>query len=143
MREILASESTRITLRKLWGDIHAVRDRLACAALVLLVLAAVLISPIERAQASDSQRRPEGLRRSFVLPASESSRLSATAWIMREDAVVPVRSEDDDDDDDDEPWSATRQASATDNPSLSPFRSAPARNRAVPGRVPVLQPLRC
>jgi hypothetical protein len=120
---------------------HEIRDRLACVALVLLVLIAVLMSPILRSSASDSQRPPEGLRGNFALPASDSSRLSVTAWIMREDAVVTVRSEDGLDDD--EPCRATQHAYDTNDPSLSPSPSALARNLAVPGRLPALRPLRC
>jgi hypothetical protein len=141
MHEILASESTTIPLRKRDIFRHAVRDRLACVALVLLVLVAVLMSPIQRSFASDSRRRPEGLQRNFALPASDSSRLSVTAWIMREDAVVSGRSEGGEDDD--EPWGSTRQAYDTYDPSLFPSHSAPARNLAVPGRRSALHPLRC
>ena len=120
---------------------RAVRDRLACVALVLLVLVAVPMSPILHSSASDSQRPPEGLRGNFAPPAFESSRPSVTGWILREKAVVRVRSEDNEDDD--EPCGATRQACDTDDPSLSPPRIVPARNRAVPGRLPALHPLRC
>jgi hypothetical protein len=119
---------------------RAVGDRLACVALVLLVLVAVLISPIQRSSASDSQRPPDGLRPNFALPATDASRLSASARIMREDTVVTVRWEDDEDD---EPCSATRPAYDTYDPSLCPSRSAPARNLAVPSRHSALHPLRC
>ena len=135
MHETLASDSTITGLRKLWGDIHP------GVALVVLVLVAVVMSPIRGSSASDSRRPPEGLPGNFALPASDSSRLSVTAWIMREDAVVTKRSEDGEDDD--EPWSATRQAYDTYDPSLSSSRSAPARNLAVPGRLSALHPLRC
>jgi hypothetical protein len=121
---------------------HAVRDLQACVALVLLVLVAVVMSPIQRSSASDSQRPPERLRHNFALPASDSSRLSVTAWIMREDAVVTLRSEDDEDDDD-EPGSATRQVYDTYDLSLSPTRSAPARSLAAPGRLSARHALRC
>jgi hypothetical protein len=147
MPEIFASESTLGTLHIERSSAprdflrHAVRDRLACVALVLLILVAVLMSPILRSSASDSERPPEGLRRNFALPACDSSRLWVTAWIVREDAVVTVRSEDDEDDD--EPRTTTRPAYDTDNPSLSLARSVPARNLAVPGRLPAVHRLRC
>jgi hypothetical protein len=135
MHETLASEATRTDLRKLWGDFHL------GVALVLLVLVAVVMSPIQGSSGSDSRRPPEGLHGNFALPASDSSSLSVTAWIMRDYAVVTMRSENVEDDD--EPWSATRQAYDTYGPSLSPSRSAPARNLAVPGRLSALHPLRC
>jgi hypothetical protein len=120
----------------------AVRDRSACVALVLLVLAAVLMSPIPRSSASDSPRPHEGLRQHVALPAPDSSRLSVTAWIMREDAVVTVSSEDDDDDDD-ESCSAARHAYDTYASSLSPARSVPAWSLAMPSRLSTLHRLRC
>jgi hypothetical protein len=135
MHETLASESTITGLRKVWGDIHP------GVVLVVLVLVAVVMSPIQSSSASDSRRPPEGLPGNFALPASDSSRLSVTAWIMRDCAVVTVRSENDEDDD--EPWSATRHAYDTYGPSLSSSRSAPAGSLAVPGRLPALHPLRC
>jgi Na+-transporting methylmalonyl-CoA/oxaloacetate decarboxylase gamma subunit len=120
---------------------HEVRDGLAGVALVLLVLVAVLMSPIQRSSAPDSQRPPEGLPRNFALPASDSPRLPVTTWIMREDAIVTVRSEDDEEDE--EPWGAMRQAYDTYDPSFSPSPGAAARNLAVPGRPAALHPLRC
>jgi hypothetical protein len=120
---------------------HEIRDRLACVALVLLVLIAVLTPSIERSSASDFQRLPTGLRRSFALPASDVSHRSPTASILREDPVVGVRLEDDEDDD--EPCGPARQACDTCDPSHSPSRSAPTRHLAVPGRVSAVHPLRC
>jgi len=139
MPETLTSESTRT---RLWASVRrVVGGRLACATLVLLVLVAVLLSPILRSSASDSQRPPVGLRRNFALPTFDSSRLSVKAWVMHEDAVVTARSEDDEDDD--EPLSATRLAYDTYDPSLTPSRSAPARSLSIPCRVLSLHPLRC
>jgi hypothetical protein len=118
---------------------HAVRDRLACAALVPLFFVAVVMSPIQRSSTSDSKRPRQGLRRNFALP--DSSDLSVTVWDMREGTIVTARSEVGEEDD--ESCGATRQAYDTYDPSLSPPRGAPARNLAVPGRPSAPRPLRC
>jgi hypothetical protein len=121
---------------------RAVRKRLACVELVALVLVAVLLSPMHAPSASDSQDPSVRLRGNFLVPACDSARVSVTAWIVPEGAVVTVRSEDGEDDD--ETCSATRQAYDSDPSSLPPFRTAPARDFAVPSRrLLELHPLRC
>jgi len=117
--------------------------RLASVAPVLLALAALLVSPDQRASASDLQRPSEGLYRSVAPPAPGSYHSSVTAWVMREKAVVTERSEDDEEEDDDRPCSATRQAYEISDLSLSLSRSAPACKLAVPRRLSAAHPLRC
>jgi hypothetical protein len=117
------------------------RGRMGSITLALLVLFAMLMSSIERSPASHSQRPSECRRRHFALRASDFSRLSVTALITREDAVVTVGSEDDEEDD--ETSSATRHPHETYDPSFSPSRSAPAWNLGVPSRLSALRPLRC
>jgi hypothetical protein len=141
------ADSTLGTLRTerastLWGVVRdAVRDRLACVALVLLYLFAVLMPPIQCSSASGRWRAPQGLRRNLALPASDFSYLSVTAWNRLKAIIVTARSEDGEDDD--EPCGATRQAYDTYDLSLSLPRGAPDRDLAVPGRPSALRPLRC
>jgi hypothetical protein len=120
---------------------HTVRDRLACVALVVLVLVAMMMSPIPRSSASQFNRPTEGLRCYFALPAFDSCRLSVTASIMLDRAVVTVWSEGDEKED--EQCSATRQAYETYDPFLSPPRRVPTWNLAVPSPLAAPRPLRC
>lgn len=121
---------------------RAVRDGLASVALVLLAFVVVLMPAIQRSSASASQRHRAGHRRSLACGASDCARLSMKAWIEHEDALVTVRSEYDEEDDE-ESCSATRQAYETYDSSLSPSRSAPAWNLAVPSCLSASRPLRC
>jgi len=99
------------------------------------------MSPERRSSASDSRRSPGGLGSDFALPSPESSDLSVSAWIEREDAVVDSRSEYDEDED--EPCSEAQQAHDVYDLSLSASRIAPARDLAVPGPSSAPRPLRC
>jgi hypothetical protein len=101
------------------------------------------MSSIERLCAFESQRPPELRRRYFALPAHDSSRLSVTAWSLREDAMVIARSETEEEDDDEEPCSTARPTPDNYDRSLSPARNAPDRNLAASRRVSALRPLRC
>lgn len=120
---------------------EAVRVRLACFTLVLLVFGAIVTAPTQRSSGSESQRPTHGILRTFALPTPCSAGLAVKAWTKSEDAVELVRSEDDEDDDE-EACSATRQAYDTYDSTLSSTRSTPVRDLVIAGTVSALR-LRC
>lgn len=146
MRKILTNESTTKArthrTKSAWNSfVPSIRVPKLGVAMVGLVVVAVLMLPGQRSSATASQCPTEGFFRNIALPTPDFANPSLKALITQEDNVFSERAQDDEDDD--ETCTALRQAYDTFDTSISPPRSLPARNLAVPSRLSKLHPLRC